>query len=89
MNKADHKEVAAIMARLAEANEIIDECVAKLDDLKNAEREKFDNMTEGLQQSEQGQRIESAADLLDNAHESAESASQNIGEAIEHCEGIE
>lgn len=37
-----------------------------VNDLASEERDKFDNMSEGLQASETGQRIEEAADTLEN-----------------------
>lgn len=47
------------------------------DDLQNLhdeEEAKFDNLTEGLQQSEMGQRIEAAKDALREAVDAVESA---------------
>jgi hypothetical protein len=41
-------------------------CETVVTDMASSEREKFDNMSEGLQQSETGQNIESAADTLEN-----------------------
>lgn len=37
-----------------------------VNDLASEERDKFDNMPEGLQASENGQKIEEAADTLEN-----------------------
>jgi hypothetical protein len=45
----------------------LQEAVALLEELAQDERNKFDNMTEGLQATEQGQKIEAAADALDEA----------------------
>jgi hypothetical protein len=45
--------------------------------MSDEEREKFDNMPEGLQQGERGQSIEEAADAL-------ESAVSSIEEALDH-----
>ena len=43
------------------------EVVAILEEIKEEESAKFDNLPEGLQQAEQGQQIESAKDNLEEA----------------------
>lgn len=72
MNNARRKELALLQ-------EWLDNLKSALEDLSNdvrtqadEERDGFNNMTEGLQQTEQGQRIEAAADALDTAHENLE-----------------
>lgn len=73
MNSRDRK-------RLAEAQELIQRGLDIIEDLVDAEQEKYDNMTEGLQASEQGQRIEAAAASLDNVKSSLEDAIISIEE---------
>lgn len=73
MNNNDRK-------RLAEAQLAIQSGLAIIEELADAEREKFDNMSEGLQASEQGQRIEAAADCLENTKSSLEDAISSIEE---------
>lgn len=67
MNKQDMKKVEEALKLLRTANDL-------LEPLAEAEQEKFDNMTEGLQQGENGQRIESWANALASAQESASAA---------------
>jgi prefoldin subunit 5 len=57
-----------------------------LEALKSDEREGFDNMSEGLQQSERGQAIEQAADNLDAAYDALEQATDSIQECIDALE---
>ena len=59
MNDQDRKELDRATALLEEAKGII-ECIAE------QEQEKFDNLTEGLQQSERGQRFEEVSSNLNN-----------------------
>lgn len=76
MNKADR-------ARLAAAYKLLDEAKAIIEEIGEGEQEKFDNMTEGLQASERGQRMEEvatelsdAASTLDDIMETVESAQE-------------
>lgn len=74
MNKADRKLLAEAIAKLQEANGI-------LDGLATEEQEKFDNMPEGLQQADNGQAIETAANTL-------RENTDNVETAIQELEGI-
>jgi len=58
MNKKDRSALEELMAKL----EVIKEEIEGLDEY---EREKFDNLPEGIQASDRGQAIEAAADSLD------------------------
>lgn len=44
----------------------------RIRDIADAEQEKYDNLSEGLQQAEMGQSIEEAASVLSSAADSAE-----------------
>lgn len=57
MNKQDRKEVEEIIALLEDAQ-------SRIEGLGEAEQEKFDNLSEGLQQAERGQKMEEAASTL-------------------------
>lgn len=75
MNKQERKKLSDIASQLVDL-------VTEIEDAANAEREKFENMSEGLQQTDLGQRIEAAADALDNAMNRAQEAADAIEEAI-------
>lgn len=49
----------------ASLGEALHDLELAVSDLASEEREKFDNMPEGLQNSETGQKIEEAADILE------------------------
>ncbi len=57
MNKADR-------AQLEKASALLDEAKSIIEAVGEAEQEKFDNLTEGLQQTERGQRMEEIASEL-------------------------
>ena len=86
MNKQDRTNVAAITARIEQAKSEITAAGEELRALAEAEQEKFDNMSEGLQAGEQGQAIEKAAEVLDEAASAADEG--NAGEALTALEEI-
>lgn len=87
MNASDRKQVAELTTLLEELKGDVEAAGEALRGLADAEQEKFDNMPEGLQQGEAGQKIESAASALDEAASAAEDG--NIGEALSALEAIE
>ena len=58
MNKETRKRLSSILEQITAARD-------EIEDIAGEEREKFDNMPEGLQSSEKGEAIETAADTLD------------------------
>lgn len=76
MNQQQRKHIAAIKA-------VLDEQVAELETLKDAEQEKFDNLSDGLQMSEKGQRLEEVVAELEEAIENIEAALGNLNAASE------
>ena len=76
MNKNDRKELEKALALLGEAQEIIDA-------IKDGEQEKFDNLSEGLQQTEKGQKFEETVLILEDAWSSIDEAVGSINEAME------
>lgn len=74
MNAQGRKEIAKYIASL---NEIKD----KLESMKDCENEKYDNMPEGLQDSERADEMLEAVDNLD-------SAISSIEESVEYLENI-
>lgn len=73
MNAADRKKVSALTSTLEGIKAQIEDVGSLLRDLADAEQEKFDNMSEGLQQGDQGQAIEAAASALADACVACES----------------
>ena len=74
VNKTRRKQLSDLQDRLAEFEKSLDNLRTErdslaetLESLRDEEREYFDNMPEGLQQSERGQDAEAAADRLTEA----------------------
>ncbi|MFA5934960.1 MAG: hypothetical protein WC827_03695 [Candidatus Paceibacterota bacterium] len=57
MNKQDRKEVEEII-------NILTDVQSRIESLGEAEQEKFDNLSEGLQQAERGQKMEEDASTI-------------------------
>lgn len=66
---------------LAEIAEQIADLFHKVTDYAAEEQESFDNLPEGLQQSERGQAIETAAEQLSEAANALDDAQRAIEEA--------
>lgn len=75
MNKHDRK-------RLAELIDQIQALVNEVDEIGQSEQEKFDNLTEGLQQSERGQQYQEVADAIESACSDIEDALSNLTDYI-------
>lgn len=67
--------------RLDRIKEVIEQAKADLDEVRDEERDAFDNMPEGLQASDMGNSIEEAADALDEASDDLDSVLASIGTA--------
>ena len=76
MNKNDRKELEKALFLLNEAYEIIDT-------IKDGEEEKFYNLSEGLQQTEKGQKFEETVSTLEDSLNSIEEALDSINEAMD------
>lgn len=76
MNAQDRKELQKAITLIEEAKEIID-------NIGQGEQEKFDNLSEGLQQSEKGMKFEDAVSSLESAFNQLEEAVDEINSAIE------
>lgn len=80
-NFADEDELKAACdteAKLKEVTGKLDDAKSVAEGMRDEEEEKYDNLTEGLQQSERGQAIEAAKEALDNAATAFESAVSSL-----------
>jgi hypothetical protein len=75
MNKQRRQRIAKALDLLAQAHELVDTVLSE-------ESEAYENMPEGLQQSERGAQMEAAVDALNEA-------SNSLDEAVAQLEGIE
>lgn len=76
MNNKNRKELKIALAKITEALEIVES-------IRDLEQEKFDNLAEGLQQSENGSRLEENFSSLEEAANYLDDAKCSIETAIE------
>lgn len=86
MNKERRKVIADAAALLAEAQAKIDEAQEMLSDAADEERDYHDNMPEGLQAGERGQRADEVAGYLEEARDTLDTMSSDIGEVMSSLE---
>ena len=77
MNKARRKELASIV-------ELIEEARERLEAVKDAEQEAFDNMPESLQDSERGETMQ---EYIDTMEELLDALDDGVDELQEIAEG--
>lgn len=71
MNKNDRKQ-------MNEHVELIEAALQVIREIGEAEQEKFDNLTEGLQASERGQEFEETAQNIEMAADNLQSALEEL-----------
>ena len=76
MTKKDKKQLAIILSQLEEIRETIDS-------FKGLEEEKYDNMSDGWQDSERGSIMSENIDSLDEAFSCLDDAVEAINEILE------
>jgi hypothetical protein len=76
MNKQDRKELDEVIQVIQQAKE-------KLEFMKEAEENKWQNLTEALQQTEKGQRFEEIVDQISEAIDSLDSTVDSLNSAME------
>lgn len=73
MNKKDRKQIEKARQMIQDAKEI-------LEVIKDQELEKYDNLSEGLQQSERGQAFEAHANTLEEIVGNLETAADELND---------
>lgn len=76
MNKQRRKELEAILNELADLR-------SRLETVKDEEQDAYDNMPEGLQSSERGEKAEQACSSLDDALTAFDEIDSAINDAME------
>lgn len=69
-------------SRLTQAQSFLSQALHIVEDVKDDEQDDLDNLPEGFQDSDQGQKMEEVISLLDDAMDSIAEASSSIDEAI-------
>lgn len=77
MNKMNRKQLRDLISRIETIHE-------ELDEIKDGEEEKLDNMPESLQDSEKGEALSEIIDFLDSASESLNESVESIQSAIDN-----
>ena len=75
MNKNNRKDLEKAIQLLQEAQSIIE-------NIASEEREKYDNLTEGLQQTERGMKYEETADELESVVSDIENSIDSINDIL-------
>jgi len=75
MNAKQRKEINNLISKMEEIAYLIDE-------IKQEEEEKFDNLPDGLQGSEIGEAMSNAVEYLQSAQDSTEEVIENLQNAI-------
>lgn len=76
MNKQTRKELSEISDQLAGL-------IVSVEEIRDGEQDKFDNLPEGIQESERGQKFEEAIGSLEEVISSLEEAVNGIETAAE------
>jgi hypothetical protein len=72
---------AAQRKTLSEKISIVEDLISELQNIRDEEQEKYDNMPEGLQSGDKGEAIQQAVDNLDSAISAAEECRDGIENA--------
>lgn len=80
MNNTQRKTLKTVISKLDELQGQLSSFIEEITNEAEAEREKFDNMSDGLQQSENGQLLHDTADTLEEIAGELETASETITE---------
>ena len=75
MNKENRADLQKAISLMEDAKEIIER-------IKDGEQEKYDNLSEGLQQSEKGQKFEEAASTLGEVYDQLEGSIDSINDIV-------
>jgi hypothetical protein len=86
MNKIRRKELEKATSLLNDASVLLEEIMGIIEAAKDEEQECYDNLSEGLQASEKGQKYEENSILLDEAFSSVDQALSACNSAIENIE---
>lgn len=101
MNKERRKTLDGAVKAMKDVKGILDairfdELVAKLtnangdiETVKDEEQDGYDNLSEGLQAAENGQKMEEAVNFLEEAHNTIDEALEKLGELSEIASKIE
>lgn len=76
MNKTDRKQISEWIDKL-------DEIKSDIESMQEYEEEKYDNLPDGIQDSETGERIQNGIECLEDAVSSLDEAIDYLNDAME------
>ena len=82
MNATDRKTLRAILDTLHGLRSKMADATPDLDTLATAEREKVENMPEGLRYSDKGEEMDEKCTMLEDAYQTIETALDEIEDAL-------
>ena len=82
MNATDRKTLRAILDTLHGLRSKMADATPDLDTLATAEREKIENMPEGLRYSDKGEEMDEKCTMLEDAYQTIETALDEIEDAL-------
>lgn len=88
MNANDRKTLRTILNTLHDLRSRMADAVPDLDTLATSEREKIDNMPDGLRESDRGQEMEEKCDMLESAYSDIGSALDTIEDALNSLDDL-
>lgn len=86
MNKNDRKKIEDLKSQLEDLRGKVEDIGSELQTLADDEQDKYNNLPEGLQQTERGQNMEQDAQTLSEAVDACESG--NVQDAIDALENL-
>lgn len=86
MNNPRREQIANIIKQAADAKQVLENLMAEIEQVRDEEQEYYDNMPEGLQGGEKGERASAAIDSLENAACDVESMNDSLDEVISNLE---
>lgn len=80
MNKKRRKQIDELVKRLGKVKDAMNGLTTDIETLRDEEQESFDNRSESLQQSADGQTAQQAAENLSSAADSSQTIDDTIDE---------
>ena len=89
MNATQRKLIARLIPSIEQALALIEPMAEELSTMQQEEQEKFDNLSDGLRQSERGQKIEEGANQLQECADKVQEAVDGLNEVASILGSIE
>lgn len=88
MNKERRKVLSNAIELLETAKSYVEDAYALVETCKDDEEECYDNLPEGIQESERGEALQENVDDLDNIYMELESIADTISEQTEAIQDV-